>query len=109
VAEADELALDAPVAPARILPGQLLDERVDFIWDSRASRGVRVGPFPREKARKGRSRSVAGFRPGIYRPSVRLTAAGLEQPLAQACDGLLELSRPEHAEGPGRAASRPAY
>jgi|SoimicmetaTmtLAA_FD_contig_41_599849_length_712_multi_2_in_0_out_0_2 hypothetical protein len=35
VAEADELALDAPVAPARILPGQLLDERADFIWDSR--------------------------------------------------------------------------
>jgi hypothetical protein len=31
VAEADELALDAPVAPARILPGQLPDERADFI------------------------------------------------------------------------------
>jgi hypothetical protein len=30
VAEADELALDAPVAPARILPGQLLGERADF-------------------------------------------------------------------------------
>jgi len=34
------------------------------------------------------------FGPGGYRPSVRLTAAGLEQPLTQGCEGLLELSRP---------------
>ncbi len=63
MAEADELALDAPVGPARILPGQLLGERADFIWDSRASRGVRVGPFPRDQAPVPGEQSARGHDP----------------------------------------------
>jgi hypothetical protein len=50
VAETDELALDAPVAPARVLPGQLPGQRADLIGDQWASRGVRVGPFCLDKA-----------------------------------------------------------
>ena len=50
VAETDELALDAPVAPAWVLPGQLPGQRADLIGDRRASRGVRVGPFSLDKA-----------------------------------------------------------
>jgi hypothetical protein len=50
VAETGELALDAPVPPARVLPGQLPGQRADLIGDRRASRGVRVGPFSLDKA-----------------------------------------------------------
>jgi hypothetical protein len=50
VAQAGELALDAAVAPARILPGQLLDEFADVVWDGRASRGAGVGPFSLDQA-----------------------------------------------------------
>ena len=50
VAETDELALDAPVAPAWVLPGQLLDQRADLIGNRLASRGGRVGPFSLDKA-----------------------------------------------------------
>src|ERR1022692_666971 len=45
VTAADKFALDAPVAPARVLPGQLLDEFAYLVRDRRASRGVRVSPF----------------------------------------------------------------
>jgi hypothetical protein len=50
VAEAEELALDAPVPAARVLHGQLLDQLADLIRDRRASGGVRVGPFARDQA-----------------------------------------------------------
>ena len=43
--EAEELALDAPVSPPRVLPGQLLDQRADLIGDRWSSRGFRIGPF----------------------------------------------------------------
>ena len=49
-AEAEEFALDAPISPARVLPGQLLDELADLLWDGWASSGVRVGPFSLDQA-----------------------------------------------------------
>lgn len=45
VPEAKELALDAPVPPARVRPGQLPDKLADLLWDRRASGGFRIGPF----------------------------------------------------------------
>jgi len=45
VPEAEELALDAPVPPPRVLPGQAPDEFADLLRDQRASCGVRVGPL----------------------------------------------------------------
>src|SRR5207302_6646226 len=50
VAEADEFALDAAVAPPRVLPGQSLDEFADFVRDRRASDIVRVGPLVPKQA-----------------------------------------------------------
>ena len=38
MAEAEELALDAPVSPPRVLPGQVQDQIADLLGDSRASR-----------------------------------------------------------------------
>jgi hypothetical protein len=45
VPQANQLTLDPPVSPARILPRQLLDQRAHLIRDRRASRHARVGPF----------------------------------------------------------------
>jgi hypothetical protein len=50
MAEAEELALDTPVAPARVLPGQPLDQLTELLRDRRASRGVRVSPFLLDQA-----------------------------------------------------------
>jgi hypothetical protein len=44
VPEAEEFALDAPVSPPRVLPGQPPDQFADLLRDRRASDGVRVGP-----------------------------------------------------------------
>jgi hypothetical protein len=46
VAEAKEFTLDAPVAPAGIVPGHLLDQDDDGCVDRRASGPVREGPVP---------------------------------------------------------------
>jgi len=45
VAEADKFALDAAVAPARVLPGQLVYELPHLVPDRRASRRVGVRPL----------------------------------------------------------------
>lgn len=50
MAEAGELTLDAPVSPARVLPGQPLDKVADVIGDWWPSDCVRVGPFTLEQA-----------------------------------------------------------
>jgi hypothetical protein len=49
VAETDELTLDAPAAPAWVLPGQPADRS----GDRRASRGVRVAIFSWQEAVPG--------------------------------------------------------
>ena len=43
--EAEEFALDAPVSPARVLPGQLPDQLAGLLRDWRAARGVGIGPL----------------------------------------------------------------
>ena len=43
--ESEEFALDAPVPPAGVLPGELPDQFADLIRDRRAPGGVRVGPL----------------------------------------------------------------
>jgi len=43
--QAEHLALDAPVAPARVLPRQLLHQRPHLVRDGRSSWCIRVGPF----------------------------------------------------------------
>jgi hypothetical protein len=63
VADTDELALDAPVAPAWVLPGQLAGQRADLIGDRRASRGVRVGPFSLDKAAVPGEQGARGHHP----------------------------------------------
>ena len=45
VPEAEERALDAPVSPARVRPGQPPDQLMDLLRDWRPSGGVRVGPL----------------------------------------------------------------
>src|SRR6476469_7209781 len=50
VSEAGELALDAAVSPARVLPCQAGDELAEFAVDARAPRPVRVGPFLGDQA-----------------------------------------------------------
>ena len=45
MAQTQKLALDAPVPPAGVLSGQLLDQFADLLRDRRASRGFRIGPF----------------------------------------------------------------
>jgi len=46
VAELEQLALDPQVSPAGILRSEPPDERGDLGADRRASRPVRMGPFP---------------------------------------------------------------
>jgi hypothetical protein len=46
VPQAEQLTLNPAVAPARILPGQLLHKVTDILCDRRSSRRVRVRPFP---------------------------------------------------------------
>jgi hypothetical protein len=50
VPQAEQLALDAPVPPARVLPGQLLHQFADLGRDRRASHGVRVRPLSPDQA-----------------------------------------------------------
>ena len=48
--EAGELALDAAVPPARVLPCQAGDELAQFAVDARAARPARVGPILSDQA-----------------------------------------------------------
>ncbi len=50
VSQAEEFALDALVAPARVLPGQLLHQGADLVRDRWPFQRVRVGPFPRDQS-----------------------------------------------------------
>ena len=50
VPEAEEFALDAPVTPARVLPGEPPGKLPDFLRDRRASRGTRIGPCVLDQA-----------------------------------------------------------
>ena len=50
VPQADQLALDALVPPARALPRQLLHQLPHPGRDRRPSRRLRIGPFPAHKA-----------------------------------------------------------
>ena len=50
VSEPGELALDAAVSPARVLPCQADDELAQLAVDARAARPVRVGPFLGDQA-----------------------------------------------------------
>ena len=45
VPQAEQLALDAPVAPAGVLACQLLHQRTDLRWNRRPSRRIRMRPF----------------------------------------------------------------
>ena len=48
--EADKLALNAPVAPAWILPGKPQDKVADLVADAWAAGPVRIRPVPRDQA-----------------------------------------------------------
>ena len=48
--KAEELALDAPVAPPRVLPGQLFDQLPHLLGDRRTSSAVWVGPLILDQA-----------------------------------------------------------
>ena len=50
VTEAGELALDAAVSPARVLPCQPDDELTEHAVDARTTRPARVGPLLGEQA-----------------------------------------------------------
>jgi hypothetical protein len=50
VSEAGELALDAAVSPAGVLPYQADNELTEFAVDARAAGSVRVGPFSGDQA-----------------------------------------------------------
>ena len=50
VSEPGELALDAAVSPARVLPGQPDNEFTQLAVDARATGRVRVGPFLGDQA-----------------------------------------------------------
>ena len=50
VPESSELALDAAVSPARVLPCQPDDELAELVVDARAAWRVRVGPFLGDQA-----------------------------------------------------------
>ena len=50
MAEAEELALDAPVPPPWVLPGQPPDQLTDFLRDGRTPSGIRVGPLILDQA-----------------------------------------------------------
>jgi len=48
--QARQLALDAPVPPARVLQRQLLHQCPRLGWDRRPAQGIRIGPFPLDQA-----------------------------------------------------------
>ena len=73
VSEPGELALDAAVSPARVLPCKADDELAQFAVDARAARPVRVGPFLGDQA------SVPGQEGGGGDEAVAAQFAG-EQP-----------------------------
>jgi hypothetical protein len=50
VSEAGQLALDAPVSPARIVPCQANDEFAELAVDAGATGRARVGPFLGDQA-----------------------------------------------------------
>jgi len=45
VPKAEELTLDTPVSPPRVLTGQPPDQLADLLRDRRAPGGIRIGPF----------------------------------------------------------------
>jgi pimeloyl-ACP methyl ester carboxylesterase len=78
--------------------GAPVDERADFIWDSRASRGVQVGPFPRDQAPVPGEQSARGHNP------VKPQARG-QQPGQGGDHGAVGAVRP--GGQPGGARRRP--
>jgi hypothetical protein len=64
VPQAEQVALNPPVAPAGVLPSQLLRERADLGWNRRSSRRIRVGPFPCDWAAVPRPAGCPGSRSG---------------------------------------------
>ena len=72
VSEAGELALDAAVSPARVLPCQPDDELAELVVDAGAAGRVRVGPFLGDQA------SVPGQQGGGGDESVAAQFAGQE-------------------------------
>ena len=72
VSEAGELALDAAVSPARVLPCKAGDELADFAVDARAGRSVWVGPVLGDQA------PVPGQESGVGDEAVAAQFAGEE-------------------------------
>ena len=63
VPQAEQLALDAQVPPARVLPRQLLHQRADLVRDRRASRPVRIGPLLADQAPVPGQQGARGYDP----------------------------------------------
>ena len=63
VPQAEQLTPDAPVAPARVLPGQLLHQVADLVWDRRSSDGVRVRPLSPGQAPVPSQQRIRGHDP----------------------------------------------
>jgi hypothetical protein len=76
VAEAQEFALDAPVSPPRVLPGQPPDQLTDLLSDWRAPGGTGAGLLVLDDARCQASRV-----PGV---TIRCSRRGLASRLVKA-------------------------
>ena len=69
VAQFEQLALHAPVAPGRVVPGEPFDQGRDLVRQRWPAGAVRVGPAPRDQAamptqhRARRDQPVAAHRP----------------------------------------------
>ncbi len=61
--QAEQLALDAQVPPARVLPRNLLHQDADLVRDRRTSRRVRIGPLLADQALVPGQQGARGYDP----------------------------------------------
>ena len=99
VPQAEQLTLDPPVAPARVLPRQLLHQRADLGRDRRPSRRVRIGPLPADQAPVPGQQRARGHDPVQPQPPGQQPGQGGEH-------GTVSPVRPRAAR-PAGAAPRP--
>jgi hypothetical protein len=101
VPQAEQLALDAPVSPAGILPGQLLSKGAHLVWDLRPSRRVRISPFlPGQAPVSGQQGAGVTIQCRPRRPGRSLARAAITARSAQS--GLGRDARPRpHAAARG--------
>ena len=104
VPQAKQLTLNPAVAPARVLPRQLLHHCPHLVRDRRPSRRVRISPFPLDEAFDARPAGFLGSRSGAAAGA--RAAASLVRRARRGQPGPVSGGRPAAAARRSRAEGR---